>query len=948
MPGTLVAVAIASSIAVYAYVDDAAAGDELSLASASPDFVQRVGASLTRSGGGYTFGELELLDRTLMYVREKYVEPERVDPQHMFDVALETVERLVPEVLFRGEPGGGLLHVAVGNYTTAIDLPPVRSLDDLERALRRVASIIEPHLDAGEVELPDVEYALINGVLGTLDPHSILMPPEASKEMEVENRGEFGGLGITITVRDGRLTVEYPLEDTPAYEAGIKPDDVIMRIDGESTINMDLEEAVSRLRGRVGEPVTISVARDTWDSPRDIVIERDRIRINPVEGELLDGGVGYVRIKSFHASVASDLDGLLAGFKRENRGDLKGLILDLRHNPGGYLNQAVAVSDRFLSSGTIVSTVEAGGRNREEMDASAPNTEADYPMVVLTDANSASASEIVSGALKAQSRAVIVGERTFGKGSVQHLYAYPDESRLKLTVAKYLTPGDKSIQSVGIPADILLRPSIVDERTDGETGEADPFVSLYWRDRVRREADLDRHLEAMDALGEPPSYALRYLRDTGEEAPRSERAEPAEDWEVVFARDLLLSAPGARRAEVLQGAGPVVAHYQSAETERIEDAFEALGVDWSAGPNPAAPSIETRLDLGEDGVLRAGEAGEEIIELSVTNTGDAPLYQVMAVSSSSVDWLDEQEFFFGRIDPGETRSWPRRVRLAEGYRDEVGEVAITVQDGEGAALAETRELIRTVGAPLPAYGYELTLSDGGVEGTRGDGDGIAEEGEIVALTVALTNAGEGEAGEAFAKLKNRSGLDLDLQVGTLEFGTLAAGETAERSFLYEVRGSEDLEVELTVGDNSRYDYAGVIRGGFYDFFAQTEELTLPVGEPMEPLSRTPPQIDLERAPGLLVQDARAVLSGVVEDGDGLRDVIVYHGDEKIYYQGGEAGVTALPFTAEARMAPGQNLFVILARDHEGLTSLRSVVVWYDDTGAEELAAAALAIEGDAR
>ena len=953
--GALFAVAGTSAFLTWRYTVQAS---NLSMVvSTDGSFVgmmaEKSGSLVDAAIGGrraYSLSALPILSRTFDHVQEKYVEPGRVDPPLMYSAALDSVEALVPEVLFRREPSGKLLHVAVDTYTTALDVPALRSVGDVKRELRRVAAILDEHLDA-EVELPAVEYAMINGALGTLDPHSILLPPEQSREMEVENRGEFGGLGITIAIREGRLTVEYPLEDTPAFEAGIQPDDVILRIDGTSTINMDLEEAVGLLRGGVGEPVTIQVGRDTWDAPRDVVVVRDTIKINPVEGELLDGGVGYIKIKNFHATVDDDLADLLARFKRQNMGRLTGLVLDLRHNPGGYLNQAVAVGDRFLRSGPVVITVEAGDRNREELSASASNTEPDYPIVVLTDANSASASEIVAGALKEQGRAVIVGERSFGKGSVQHLFPNSDDSRLKLTVAKYLTPNDRSIQSVGIPPDILLQPSIVSEREIG--GEAsgagvEPFVSLFWRERVSREADLDKHLEALDEAGAAPAFQVRYLRAEGEVEPRGQKKDLSQDWEINFARDVLMSATGSRRAEVLAAAGAVVSRHQRAEQARIEEAFRVLDVDWSSGATQADAPLEVALDLGEDGVLRSDE---ETVWLRVTNTGDAPVHQIYAVSSSTVEWLDEQEFFFGRIDPGETRSWPRRLQLADGYRDEVGEVTIEVRSGDHA-LTEARQLVRAVGQPLPRLDYQIEVLDGGADagGASGDGDGLVERGEVVALRMTVTNGGEGDAAEAFAKLKNRAGADLDLQVGTLDLGAIPAGESRSGEFLVEVRGEGDgaLPLELTVGDNTRYDYAGVIRAGFYEFFTQRDELSLTVGQATDALARATPRIELSRAPGLLVQDARAVISGVVRDEAGIRDVIVHLGDEKIYYQGGGDGVQALPFTAEVTLAPGQNLLVIQARDRAGMTDIRSVVVWYDHTGGERLAAAELPIEGDQR
>jgi hypothetical protein len=229
----------------------------------------------------YQLSELRLFDRTRYFVRERYVEPGRIQPEAMFDAALDAVEREVDSVLLVREPGGRLLHVSVGAYTTTLMVEDISSMDDLRSALGDVAAVLEERLDPEQVDLPAVEYALCNGMLSTLDPHSVLMPPDLSADMNTENQGEFGGLGITITTRKGRLTVEYPLEDTPAYRAGLKAGDHIVRIEEESTINMTLDEAVSKLRGPVGEPVTIMIRRDMWDEDRPFTIVRDTIRINP-------------------------------------------------------------------------------------------------------------------------------------------------------------------------------------------------------------------------------------------------------------------------------------------------------------------------------------------------------------------------------------------------------------------------------------------------------------------------------------------------------------------------------------------------------------------------------------------------------------------------------------------------------------------------------------------
>jgi carboxyl-terminal processing protease len=883
----------------------------------------------------YDLAQLRLLERTRYFVEDKYVEPERFDPEAMLDDALSFVERQVPEVLFRREKDSRLLHLSVDAHTTTVELGDLRDLEDLVFELRRVAGFLEDHLGA-DVDRPEIEYALINGMLSSLDPHTILMPPAVSKEMEVENQGEFGGLGITITIDkgDGWLTIEYPLQDTPAYRVGLKARDKILRIEDEATLNMDLEEAVSKLRGKVGDPVTITVDRESFDSPREFTIVRDTIRINPVSGELMEGGIGYIRIKSFHTTTARDLETHLAAFKRGNNGSLKGLVLDLRANPGGYLHQAIEVSDHFLSNGVIVVTVEEG--RREEKRARNGNTEPDYPIVVLVNANSASASEIVAGALKRHQRAVIVGDRSFGKGSVQNLYPNTDESRLKLTVAKYLTPGDRSIQSVGISPDIRLVPSVVrPARTSKEGEEILPSVSLFWMDHLPREEDLDRALGKSDLGKEAPHYEVRYLVPIkDEDGPRSDALELDQDWEVQFSRDLLLSVPSARRAEMLQSANLVVERHQRTQERQLAAAFQKVGVDWTAGEQPSQPDLKVTLDLGEDGVADAALSEDEIARLTVTNNSDTPIHRVLARSESSLDWLDGQEYYFGRLEPGETREWVQPIRRIDGFTDQVAQVTFSLQDGWGKALGSVEKTVRLVGQPLPEFAFTFAVIDGGEEGTRGNGDGRVDLGEQVILRATVRNVGKGDSLEGFAKIKNRSGKRVDLQVGRVMMEPLSSAEEVAADFRFEVReGSEPLAFEFSVGENTRYDYNAILQGGFYDYHAQTMNLELPLGEGVPAGMYSPPSLEISRSPGLVVSSPRAVVSGLVRDDRGVRDVMVYMGEEKIFYQGGGAGVAIVPFSVEQELVEGQNLFVVIARDGEGLTDIQSLNVWYDPTGS---------------
>src|SRR5262249_23293965 len=328
---------------------------------------------------------------------------------------------------------------------------------DVSARLREVFAFLQQHLKDSEVDLREVEYAACNGILRTLDPHSVFLSPDAFEEMNLSTSGHFGGLGTVFSIRDQMRTIMRPMPSTPAGRAGLKRLDRISKINNESSLNMPLDDAVNRLRGKPGSKVTIWIHRDGnegWSGSKPFELVREEINIESVDSRQLAPGVGYVRIKQFQASTSDELDTALENFQKKGR--LKGLVLDLRDNPGGLLDQAAKVADKFLDRGVIVATV-GGTEPRDEKVAQRRGTEPPYPLVVLTNASSASASEIVAGALKNLDRAIIVGETTFGKGSVQLVFPrIAGGAALKLTIAQYLTPGDMSIQGVGVTPDIEL------------------------------------------------------------------------------------------------------------------------------------------------------------------------------------------------------------------------------------------------------------------------------------------------------------------------------------------------------------------------------------------------------------------------------------------------------------------------------------------------------------
>ena len=328
-------------------------------------------------------------------------------------------------------------------------------------------------------------YGAIKGMLETLDPHTVFMPPDVFKEMKIDTSGEFGGLGIEIVKKNDIITVVSPIDDTPAARAGIRAGDQILSIDDESTKGMDLARVLQKLRGPAGKKIVLTIMRDGFTVPREIAVIRDHIRIVSVDGQLYEG-IGHVRVRNFQERTDSYLRKELDRLRAQNRGELRGLVLDLRNNPGGLLDQAVAVSDRFLPGNLVIVTTRGrDGRNTAEERSKDRDTEKPYPLVVLVNGGSASASEIVAGALQDHGRAVVMGTPTFGKGSVQTIIELEDGSGLKLTIARYYTPKGRSIQERGILPDFIV----------GESASAKLATDLP------RERDLRRHFKSDDTSG---------------------------------------------------------------------------------------------------------------------------------------------------------------------------------------------------------------------------------------------------------------------------------------------------------------------------------------------------------------------------------------------------------------------------------------------------------------
>jgi carboxyl-terminal processing protease len=402
--------------------------------------------------------------------------------------------------------------------------------DDYEnlRTFTEVLSLVQSNY-VEDIESKKLVEGAIKGLLKTLDPHTSYMPPEVYKEMQVETEGQFGGLGIEITVRDDQLIVVSPIEDTPAFRAGLKAGDRILKIDGEITKDISLLDAVRKMRGPRGTPVTVTIMREDFEAPKDFTITRDVIKVRSVTHRKLDDTLGYVRLRNFHKTTGDELEEALRDLEEQK---ISGLVLDLRNNPGGLLNQAVEVVDKFVGKDQLIVYTQGRVRNQNmRFSSKGDRPHLEYPLVILVNGGSASASEIVAGALQDHGRAIVLGTQTFGKGSVQTIIPLSDGSGLRLTTARYYTPKGYLIQGNGIAPDIKVENKPVEKAEAAST----PRKTVREKDlpnALDKAKELEKAKEQEDPEGKPEAESRSGVPSPEEDLQLQRAVELLKGWTI--------------------------------------------------------------------------------------------------------------------------------------------------------------------------------------------------------------------------------------------------------------------------------------------------------------------------------------------------------------------------------------------------------------------------------
>lgn len=864
-----------------------------------------------------SLAESRLTPYVLSVIRKNYVDPSAIEPQEMLKGALDSLEVSVPEVLAQWEKTA--LTLTIGQATKKFDEAPLATTKDFWPALRDIYSFIDLNYH-GETKRDELEYFVIDGMLKTLDPHSNIFRPKEYRDFKIGTKGNFGGIGTVIGMRDSKLTVISPIDGTPAFRAGLQAKDRIIQIGEDSTTNMNLNEAVEKLRGPVGTQVVLTVERDNHPN-FSVALKRAIIRIDSVQSTMIqdhERNIGYLKVKSFQENTMDDLRTQLATLHKQTH-KLDGLILDLRNNPGGLLTQAIDMADLFLDDGTIVSTVGANGKLLESYDAEGPGTEPNYPMLVIVNEGSASASEIVTGALQGHHRALILGTPTFGKGSVQQIYDLDDGGGLKMTIAEYLTAGNHSIQEIGVIPDIEL---------DAITASA-KYMNLL-DDKSYGERDLEKHLKRHDQSLPQAGAKLKYLKAYEEETPDAEDKKEyssalnlTDDFMVDFAKRLF--------AEVTPTPGTfwehtqnVIAQAQSIEDQKLKQALEKLGIVWEPQAESAdKPQVQITYTL-KRAKKRATEAlaGEEQeFELAAKNIGKGTFSQLIGQTESEMGVLSNKEFIFGKLAPGEERRWSVAFKPDKAIPTQHVPVTIKFQEGNRRAPASFKALVPIHGAERPQFAYRFHL--GTPSDPKSTISGALPVGRTLPFTIDVKNASNATAPETAVTIKpSDSGKGPYIEAGRMKLGKLAPNESGSAQLKFHLDpafAGNNFKLELIVADTS-----------LFEAISDTLNFSL-ANSRVEPAMDHWYQAPVVPAPTgelpAVTKETHLPLHVLVHDDTQVKDLFIFVGEHKVFYQANAGANDHFDVTTDLPLKPGSNLITIAARDDENLIGRRTLSVY---------------------
>ena len=740
-----------------------------------------------------------LTDSILSIIQSYYVDQERVDNNNLLLTALSSLSAS-PRVQSGADEFG--IWIEVDDHRRNFKFSEEPRYQDLLEVFSQFGAMLD---DAGvtisagdspEKNAPG-SVVLLNALLAELDAHSALLSPEAYKELRQGTEGSFGGLGVLVGIRDNLLTVIRPLPRSPALRAGIRKNDRILSIDGKFTYGYSLDDLVEYMRGDPGTDVNLSLLRDGFVAPSEITLKREVIQVDSVAVQEIekDGAkILHLTIENFSSRTSREVLNAIKKSRQKYGGFLAGLVLDLRSNPGGLLDQAVQVADLFLQQGVIVTTK---GRREEVESAGNGFDELEFPVVVLVDGDSASASEIVAGALQDHGRAVIIGQPSFGKGSVQTIFELPGERALKLTIARYYTPAGRSIQNIGIIPDIWLQPIFLENKNE----------NLFGSFRYKNERFLRNHLEdggdpTRDVGIRWSSRKAYYVANTvdGQDLERGPVDREMEMAVAMISR--LFAAYGSRLPDVAQRAshwlgmaGPTIGN-KALELDDESRAYlqREFSVSWE-DPRKSQYNADVQLKLedGEWGQVRPGQTLR--LKWKIHNYEEYPVERISVYVRSDIDGFATKEVLIGGVKPHGERQDVISVQIPTNV--EPGPLMLRV----GLAIDAWPAKFGAVDVPIqilarPVAKLEATIKL--VEEMGGRHVGEIEGFETGTLAVSLKNIGDTNTGPLVARVINLAGSQIKLEVVDANIEDIAPG-SVKNTFFTMRAGKTVLSDQLAFG-----------------------------------------------------------------------------------------------------------------------------------------------------
>jgi len=882
--------------------------------------------------------EKSLIAEVLMHLQLDYIDSEKLEPEILLEGALTELERIAPEVLvktlFYQRDRLTKLQVNVGNEKKVLSTMKLKELYDLHLVLLKLKN----HLLQTDLQLTksEIEEIFVNGILNQLDEYSVLLPKEIFQEFNINLGGHFAGVGLVVGMRNGYLTVIAPMDGSPASKAGMLPLDRIVEVDGEKTEHMTLDEILHRLRGEIDSHVKLSVLRKGLPTTIQFVLRREQIQVESVviyDLEIEGKSIKYARIKNFQIETSQELKN-----KLKELNNTEGLILDLRNNPGGLLEEAVKVSDLFLDWKKRIVSTKSSLKSTTHFSKQLFLNEnyLTIPIVVLINHGSASASEIVAAALQQNERAIVIGQPSFGKGTVQTVWDLKKGYGLKLTVGEYLTPSGHSIHRIGIVPNLQLNSVSIPVKkavTKNVSNTSKTFENQNLPD-YQTPVDLERFymipgFESKQARKSEDSIKIRYLSRHSKENDESQIAEKAlmtdklkEDIAVEIAILVLTQwNEGNIKSELQQ----ISREIEQIELAKITDALAVHGIDWNFNPFLKSPSGEN-LKLS----WSAEKISDDLLQLDVQvkNEGLTDAQRLIIMTKSSNELLDGLEFPIGRLLPEKIETLSEHINISAEMMDETEPFEMIIFDHNFQEIKSIKGQLRFPEKPVIFFRVNMKIYDNGKFGSEGNSDGKVQSGETIAFSFKITNLSKQPIPELIFNIKGTEG-SFRINRGKVVLKNLYPEIDQKDFFLFQVKSDSSRLGKIIMEMNLKNSGAPKISKLW------VLDNPLPESQVLTPVFVDLKWQDLE---GNIVkgetQLKTLMFSGKVRNALEIRDLYVHQNDKKIFYKAnlnhpdGYGDLVnndqVFPFKTLINLSPGTNHISVFSRGRHGFTSERKL------------------------